>query len=137
ATVIEAQIEPGRGPTATLIVQMGTLKVGQPFICGSFWGKVKSLIGDGGESVKEAGPATPVKVLGFTGLPNAGDELTVMDAEKSVRTLSVERLADLRNQKLAMPQRATLESLFDSMGDGHKTLLLILKGDVHGSAEAL
>src|SRR6202030_1400719 len=137
ATVIEAQIEAGRGPTATVIVQMGTLRVGQPFICGSFWGKVKSLINDVGENVKEAGPATPVKVLGFTGLPNAGDELTAMESEKSVRTLSEERLVDLRNQKLAMPQRATLESLFDSMGDGRKSLLLILKCDVQGSAEAL
>jgi translation initiation factor IF-2 len=137
ATVIEAQIEPGRGPTATVIVQMGTLKVGQPFICGSFWGKVKSLINDSGESVKEAGPATPVKVLGFTGLPNAGDELTAMESEKSVKTLSEERLTDLRSQKLAMPKRATLESLFDSMGDGRKTSLLILKCDVQGSAEAL
>ena len=137
ATVIEAQIEPGRGPTATVIVQMGTLKVGQPFICGHFSGKVKSLINDAGESVKEAGPATPVKVLGFTGLPNAGDELTVMDSEKSVRTLSEERLTDLRSQKLAMPQRATLESLFDSMEEGRKELQLILKCDVQGSAEAL
>jgi translation initiation factor IF-2 len=137
ATVIEAQIEAGRGPTATVIVQMGTLKVGQPFICGSFWGKVKSLISDTGENVKEAGPATPVKILGFTGLPNAGDELTAMESEKSVRTLSEERLVDLRNQKLAMPQRATLESLFDSMGDGRKSLLLILKCDAQGSAEAL
>ena len=137
ATVIEAQIEPGRGPTTTVIVQMGTLKVGQPFICGNFWGKVKSLINDVGENIKAAGPATPVKVLGFTGLPNAGDELTAMESEKSVRTISEERLADLRNQKLAMPQRATLESLFDSMGDGRKTLLLILKCDVQGSAEAL
>jgi translation initiation factor IF-2 len=137
ATVIEAQFEPGRGPTATVIVQMGTLKVGQPFICGNFWGKVKSLINDAGENIKEAGPATPAKVLGFTGLPNAGDELTVMESEKSARTLSEERLADLRNQKLAMPQRATLESLFDSMGDGRKSLQLILKCDVHGSAEAL
>src|SRR6202043_2791852 len=137
ATVIEAQIEAGRGPTVTLIVQMGTLKVGQPFICGSFSGKVKSLINDLGENVKEAGPATPVKVLGFTGLPNAGDELTAMESEKSVRTLSEERLVDLRNQKLAMPQRATLESLFDSMGDGKKQLQIILKGDVQGSVEAI
>jgi translation initiation factor IF-2 len=137
ATVIEAQIEAGRGPTATVIVQMGTLHVGQPFICGNFSGKVKSLINDAGENIKEAGPGTPAKVLGFTGLPNAGDELTVMESEKSVRTLSEERLADLRSQKLAMPQRATLESLFDSMGDGRKVLLLILKCDVQGSAEAL
>jgi translation initiation factor IF-2 len=137
ATVIEAQFEPGRGPTTTVIVQMGTLNVGQPFICGNFWGKVKSLINDAGENTKEAGPATPAKVLGFTGLPNAGDELTVMESEKSARTLSEERLADLRNQKLAMPQRATLESLFDSMGDGRKSLQLILKCDVQGSAEAI
>jgi len=137
ATVIEAQIEAGRGPTATVIVQMGTLNVGQPFICGSFWGKVKSLINDVGENVKQAGPATPVKVLGFTGLPNAGDELTVMESEKSVRTISEERLTDLRSQKLAMPQRATLESLFDTLGGGRKTLQLILKCDVQGSAEAL
>jgi translation initiation factor IF-2 len=136
-TVIEAQVEPGRGPTATVIVQMGTLRVGQPFICGNFWGKVKSLINDAGENVKEAKPATPVKVLGFTGLPNAGDELTVMDAERSVKALSEERLADLRNQKLSMPQRATLENLFETLGDGHKTLQIILKCDVQGSAEAL
>src|SRR6516225_2107696 len=114
ATVIEAQVEPGRGPTATVIVQMGTLRVGQPFICGSFWGKVKSLINEVGAGVKEAGPGTPVKVLGFTGLPNAGDELLVMESEKSARALSEERLADLRNQKLAMPQRPTIGRSADS-----------------------
>jgi translation initiation factor IF-2 len=137
ATVIEAQLEAGRGPTVTAIVRMGTLKVGQPFICGHYWGKVKSLIGDTGQSVREAGPATPIKVLGFTGLPNAGDELLVMESERSSRTLGEERLLELRNQKLAMPQRATLESLFDSMGDGKKQLQIILKCDVQGSAEAI
>jgi translation initiation factor IF-2 len=137
ATVIEAQFEAGRGPTVTAIVRMGTLKVSQPFICGSYWGKVKSLISDTGQSVREAGPATPIKVLGFTGLPNAGDELLVMESERSARTLGEERLLELRNQKLAMPQRATLESLFDSMGDGKKQLQIILKCDVQGSAEAI
>jgi translation initiation factor IF-2 len=137
ATVIEAQLEAGRGPTATAIVRMGTLKVGQPFICGNYWGKIKSLIGDNGQNVREAGPATPIKVLGFTGLPNAGDELLVMESERSARTLGEERLLELRNQKLAMPQRATLESLFDSMGDGKKQLQIILKGDVQGSVEAI
>jgi translation initiation factor IF-2 len=137
ATVIEAQLEAGRGPTVTAIVRMGTLKVGQPFICGHYWGKVKSLIGDTGQNVREAGPATPIKVLGFTGLPNAGDELLVMESEKSARTLGEERLLELRNQKLAMPQRATLESLFDSMGDGKKQLQIILKCDVQGSSEAI
>jgi translation initiation factor IF-2 len=137
ATVIEAQVEPGRGPTATVIVRMGTLKVGQAFICGNFWGKVKSLMNEVGSGVKDAGPGTPVKVLGFTGLPNAGDELLVMESEKSARALSEERLADLRNHKLAMPQRATLESLFDSLGADHKTLMMILKADAQGSVEAL
>jgi translation initiation factor IF-2 len=137
ATVIEAQLEAGRGPTVTAIVRMGTLNVGQPFICGIYWGKVKSLISDTGQNVREAGPATPIKVLGFTGLPNAGDELLVMESERSARTLGEERLLELRNHKLAMPQRATLESLFDSMGDGKKQLQIILKCDVQGSAEAI
>jgi translation initiation factor IF-2 len=137
ATVIEAQVEPGRGPTTTVIVRMGTIKVGQPFICGNYWGKVKSLLSDSGQNVKEAGPSTPVRVLGFTGLPNAGDELLEMESERSARTLGEERLMELRSQKLAMPQRATLESLFDTMGDGKKQLQIILKCDVQGSAEAI
>ena len=137
ATVIEAQVEPGRGPTATAIVRMGTLKVGQAFICGNYWGKIKSLFNDGGQTIREAGPATPVKVLGFTGLPNAGDELLVMDSERSARALSEERLLEQRSQKLAMPQRATLESLFDTTGDGKKLLQLIVKCDVQGSVEAI
>src|SRR5438477_611732 len=112
-TVIEAQVEAGRGPTATVIVQMGTLKIGDPFICGDYSGKVKSLLDDRGQAVKEAGPSTPVKVLGFTGLPNAGDELLVMDSERSVKTLSEERLLAKRADKLTVPQRATLESLLE------------------------
>src|SRR6201987_4901235 len=136
-TVIEGQLEPGRGPTTTVVVRVGTLTVGQAFICGNYWGKVKSLISDAGLNLKEAGPSTPVKVLGFTGLPNAGDELLVMDSERSARTLSEERLLELRNQKLAMPQRATLESLFDNLGEGKKQLQLILKCDVQGSCEAI
>ncbi len=82
-TVIEAQVEAGRGPTATVIVQMGTLKTGDPFICGDFWGKVKSMLDDRGKPLKTAGPSTPVKVLGFTGLPQAGDEFLVMDSERT------------------------------------------------------
>ncbi|MBA3608707.1 MAG: translation initiation factor IF-2, partial [Chthoniobacterales bacterium] len=95
-TVIEAQVEAGRGPTATVIVQMGTLKVGEPFICGDYGGKVKSLVDDRGKPIKSAGPSTPVKVLGFTGLPNAGDEFLVMESEKSTKVLSEERLAARR-----------------------------------------
>jgi translation initiation factor IF-2 len=135
-TVIEAQIEAGRGPTATVIVQMGTLKIGDPFICGDYSGKVKSLLDDRGQPIKKAGPSTPVKVLGFTGLPNAGDELLVMDSERSAKTLSEERLLAKRADKLTVPQRATLESLLEA-ADGKKVLRIVLKCDAQGSLEAL
>jgi translation initiation factor IF-2 len=136
ATVIEAQVEAGRGPTATVIVQMGTLKVGDPFICGDYSGKVKSLLDDRGEPVKEAGPSTPVKVLGFTGLPNAGDEFLVMESEREAKQLSDERLEAKRASKLFVPQRATLETLLETAG-GQKVLRIVLKCDAQGSLEAL
>jgi translation initiation factor IF-2 len=135
-TVIEAQVEPGRGPTASVIVQMGTLKVGEPFICGDYSGKVKSLLDDRGKPIKEAGPSTPVKVLGFTGLPNAGDEFLVMESERATKTLSDERLVAKRTEKLTVPQRATLETLLESAA-GTKILRLVLKCDTQGSVEAL
>jgi len=136
--VIEAQIEQGRGPTATMIVGLGTLRVGDAFICGNHWGKVKQLINDLGKPVKEAGPATPVKVLGLSGLPNSGDELVVMDSERDARVLSEERLAEIRNDKLSTPKRATLENLFANIAEGQKASMpIILKSDVQGSLEAL
>jgi translation initiation factor IF-2 len=135
-TVIEAQVEAGRGPTATVIVQMGTLKIGDPFICGDYSGKVKSLLDDRGQTVRDAGPSTAVRVLGFTGLPNAGDELLVMESERSAKTLSDERLESKRANKLSLPQRATLESLLEA-ADGKKVLRIVLKCDTQGSLEAL
>src|SRR3989440_441880 len=135
-TVIEAQVEAGRGPTATVIVQMGTLKIGDPFICGDYSGKVKSLLDDRGKPVKEAVPSMPAKVLGFTGLPNAGDELLVMDSERSAKTLSEERVVAKRSDKLTIPKRATLESLLEAAG-GKKVLRIVLKCDAQGSLEAL
>jgi len=135
-TVIEAQVESGRGPTATVIVQMGTLRIGDPFICGDYGGKVKSLMDDQGKPIKEAGPSTPVKVLGFTGLPNAGDEFLVMESERATKMLSAERLEAKRTDKLIVPQRATLESLLEA-ADGKKVLRIVLKCDAQGSLEAL
>jgi translation initiation factor IF-2 len=135
-TVIEAQVEPGRGPTATVIVQMGTLRTGDPFICGDYGGKIKSLMDDRGKPIKEAGPSTPVKVLGFSGLPHAGDEFLVMESERSAKTLSEERLVERRTDKLSAPQRATLESLLEA-ADGMKHLRIVLKCDAQGSLEAL
>ncbi len=135
-TVIEAQVEAGRGPTATVIVQMGTLKLGDPFICGDHGGKVKSLLDDHGKPLKQAGPSTPVKVLGFTGLPQAGDEFLVMESERDAKVLSEERLLAKRAEKLSAPQRATLESLLEA-ADGKKYLRIVLKCDAQGSLEAL
>jgi len=136
--VIEAQVEQGRGPTATVIVRTGALSIGDPFICGNFDGKVKSLIDDMGKPMKSADPSTPVKVLGFSGLPNAGDELVVMESERAAKALALERQTSLRMTKLATPQRATLENLFASLADEQKKrLFVILKADVQGSLEAL
>lgn len=137
-TVIESQVEQGRGPTATVIVRMGTLKVGDAFICGNYHGKVKQLINDLGKPINKATPGMPAKVLGFSGLPNAGDELAVMKNERSARLLSEERLEEIRTNKLAAPARATLESLFENISEGQKpTLRMVLKGDVAGSVEAI
>jgi translation initiation factor IF-2 len=135
-TVIEAQLEAGRGPTATVIVQMGTLEIGNPFICGDYNGKVKSILNDRGKTVKQAGPSTPVKVLGFSGLPNAGDEFLVMESERAAKQLSDERVETKRSNKLFAPQRATLETLLES-ADGKKVLRIVLKGDTQGSVEAI
>ncbi len=138
ASVIEAQVEQGRGPTATVIVKMGTLKVGQPFICGDYSGKVKALVSETGSQMKEAGPSTPAKVIGFSGMPNAGDELIVMESERDAQRLSDERLETKRLGKLTAPRRATLENLFDTIKEGQKPVLnLVLKGDVQGSLEAI
>lgn len=138
-TVIEAKIEAGRGPTATILVRAGTLKVGQAFICGSFSGKVKSIIDDKGKNLKEAGPSTPVQVLGFSGLPSSGDELLVMESEKAAKALSDERIAARRQTKLAKPKgRTTLEGLYANMAAEHKKALrIVLKADTQGTLEAL
>jgi translation initiation factor IF-2 len=138
ANVIEAQVEAGRGPTATVIVNTGTLRVGDAFICGCYWGKVKQLIDEDGNPFKSAGPAIPAKVLGLSGLPNAGDELVVMENERSARQLSEERLDALRKEKLAAPRRATLENLFANIeADQKKVLQIVLKADMQGSLEAI
>jgi translation initiation factor IF-2 len=138
ATVIEAKMEAGKGPTATVIVNSGTLRSGVPFICGPHSGKVKSLINDRGETVEGAAPATPVEVLGFSGLPNVGDELVEMDNERAAKRLSEQRLVELRKEKLIQPKRSTLESLFASIDDATKKVCrVVLKTDVAGSAEAI
>jgi translation initiation factor IF-2 len=138
AMTIEAQVEQGRGPTATVIVRCGTLKVGAPFICGRYSGKVKGLLDDSGKPIKGAGPSTPVKVIGFSGLPNAGDELVVMESERAAATLSEERVNAERMNKLVTPERPTLENLFSALSEDQKKVLrVVIKSDVQGSCEAL
>ncbi|HEX2748523.1 MAG TPA: translation initiation factor IF-2 [Verrucomicrobiales bacterium] len=138
ALIIESRVEAGKGPTATVIPQTGTLKIGTSFICGVLSGKVKGMLNDRGQPVKEAGPATPVEVLGFSALPNVGDELVEMENERDAKRLSEERTAQQRMEKLAAPRRATLEALFANMDSGQKkSLKLILRTDVQGSLEAI
>ncbi len=137
-SVIEAQVEQGRGPTATVIVKMGTLTIGQAFICGRFSGKVKSLIDDLGKPIKSAGPSTPCKVLGFAGLPNAGDEFVGMDSERDAQRLSDDRVNQERLGKLQTPHRARLEDLMATIAAGQKPVLhIVIKSDVQGSVEAI
>ncbi|MEM9444796.1 MAG: translation initiation factor IF-2 [Verrucomicrobiota bacterium] len=136
--VIESQIEVGRGPNATIIVQHGKLKVGDAFICGNYWGKVKALINDVGASVKSAGPSTPVKILGFNGSPVPGEEFVVMKNERKARTLAEERSNEERMGKLQKGSKVTLETLFQDMRDGQKKILpVVLRSDVQGSLEAI
>jgi len=137
-TVIEAEMEAGRGATGTIIVRDGTLKLGQSFICGNEWGKVKAMFDGEGRPMKEAGPAMPALVLGFTGLPHAGDEIKVVGSDREARIHSEGLKEELRKEKLSTPQRATLENLFSTLADGQKPKLnLVIKCDVQGSLEAV
>jgi translation initiation factor IF-2 len=138
ATIIESRMDPGRGPTATVIVQTGTLKVGQPFICGPFWGKVRNMINDRGQTIKEVRPGMPAEIIGFSAMPNVGDEVVILDNERSAKKLSEERLEEQRQKKLAVPRRTSLETLFANIREGEKkSLKIVLKTDVQGSLEAI
>jgi len=139
ASVIEARVVPGRGTSATVIVESGTLKVGTPFICGPYSGKVRSLVNDLGENVKSAAPGTPVEVIGFEELPNVGDNLTEMKSEREAKTLASERQDAMRLDRLKPQHRNRLEDLYAMVneGGGKAQLKIILKGDVQGSVEAI
>jgi translation initiation factor IF-2 len=138
-SVIEAKVQAGKGPTATVVIIAGTLKVGTPFICGPYSGKVKGLLNDLGEPVEEAGPSTPVEILGFAELPHVGDELVEMESERAAKKLSEERLAERRQERLEAPQKRRMEDLLSFVGEGDQKvrLNLILKTDVQGSVEAI
>lgn len=139
AGVVEARVVPGRGTTATVIVEAGTLKVGTPFICGPYSGKVRSLINDLGKPIKKALPGMPVEVIGFEELPNVGDHLTEMKTEREAKSLASERQEELRLKRLKPQHKNRMEDLFSRVNDGgEKNLLkIILKCDVQGSVEAI
>ncbi|HUB68424.1 MAG TPA: translation initiation factor IF-2 [Candidatus Methylacidiphilales bacterium] len=136
--VIEAQYEQGRGPTTTVLVQHGTLHVGDAILAGPCYGRVKALINDLGQNVKEAGPSIPVKVLGLDGAPVPGEEYDVLKNEREARELAEDRRTKIRLGKLEAPPKITLENLFEAIADEQrKVLKLVIKCDVQGSAEAI
>jgi translation initiation factor IF-2 len=136
--VIEAKLERGRGPVGTVLVQRGTLKVGQLIVAGRAWGRVRALIDDKGENVITAGPSAPVEVLGFDSAPEAGDQLAVVESEARARELTEYRVRKLRDVRSAGAGSRTLEQMMKQAAKGgKKEFLLIVKGDVQGSVEAI
>ena len=140
--VLEAQLDIGRGPVATVLVDKGTLKVGDPIVAGAAWGKVRALINDKGQQIKEAGPSTPVQVLGLSAVPGAGDEFRAAPNEKTARTVAEsreQRYRTLNQRGDARVQRGVkLEDIFTQIQAGEvATLNVIVKADVHGSLEAV
>jgi translation initiation factor IF-2 len=136
--VVEAKLDSGRGPVATVLVKEGTLKNGDPVVCGIHHGKVRAMLNDMGQPVSEAGPSVPIEVLGLSGVPVAGDELLALKDEKNAKQVSTHRGQKQRVKELAKSNRMSLESLFDQMTEGEvKDLNLIIKTDVDGSMEAL
>ena len=140
--VLEAQLDIGRGPVATVLVDKGTLKVGDPMVAGAAWGKVRAIINDKGQQIKEAGPSSPVQILGLSAVPNAGDEFRAAPNEKTARTVAESREQRFRtiNQRGdARVQRGVkLEDIFSQIQAGEvATLNVIIKSDVHGSLEAV
>ncbi len=138
--IVEARMETGMGPTATLLIREGTLKVGDTILCGMHWGRVKALINDRGERVKQAGPSEAVKCLGLSGVPDAGAEFVKMADEKTARAEAEARQFAKREEALAgmAPKRMTLDDLLQGgAGTGKKTLSIVLKVDTQGSLEAL
>ena len=137
-TVIESNLDKGRGPVATVIVSNGTLKVGDPIIAGTAYGKIRALVNDKGQRVKKASPSTPVEILGLNEVPMAGDQFVVMPSEKAARVVGEKRRTKLRDEQMKASSKITLEDLFDKMQDGEvKELNIILKADVQGTAEAI
>ncbi len=137
-TIIEAKLDRGRGPVATVLVQEGTLKVGDAFVCGLEYGRIRAMIDDTGRKVDQAGPSTPVEILGLTGVPAAGDTFVAVSDEAKARQVAEHRRAKQRESELATTSKVSLEDLYSQIqAGGVKELKLVLKADVQGSVEAI
>ena len=135
--VIESGLSPG-GPTATVLVRKGTLKLGDAILCGPYWGRVRALINEEGQRLKQAGPSVAVKVLGLNGVPEAGVGFTVLEDEKAARDEAEKRALDARSQPSDLRPKVTLENLFDTLATAQfKVLKLVVKADTQGSVEAI
>jgi translation initiation factor IF-2 len=136
--VIEARLDKGRGPVATVLVQSGTLKRGDVVLAGSSYGRVRAMLDENGKTISEAGPSIPVEIQGLTEVPAAGEEVMVMADERKAREIALFRQGKYRDVKLAKQQAAKLENMFEQMAEGEvKNLPMIIKADVQGSQEAL
>jgi translation initiation factor IF-2 len=136
--VIEAKLDKGRGPVATVLVQSGTLRRGDVVLAGSAYGRVRAMLDENGKNIAEAGPSLPVEIQGLTEVPAAGEEVMVMSDERKAREIGLFRQGKFRDVKLAKQQAAKLENMFEQMAEGEvKTLPMIIKTDVQGSQEAL
>jgi len=137
-TVIEAKLDRGRGVVATVLIERGTLKVGEIIVCGGQWGRVRALVDDRGRSVEAAGPAVPVEILGLDGVPEAGDPLVVVDNERRAREITEYRQRKKRAQTTATTPRSSVEEMFSQLASGEASELpVVIKADVHGSMEAI
>lgn len=137
-TIIESRLDRTRGPVATVLVQSGTLKVGDVFIAGTTYGKVRALIDDTGKKLDKAGPSTPVEIIGFAELPQAGDTFVVMDDERKARQIALLRQQKLRAQELAKKAKLSLDGVYAQIQEGQlKELNIIIKADTQGSVEAI
>ncbi|MEY3971119.1 MAG: translation initiation factor [Pseudomonadota bacterium] len=135
--VIEARIDKGRGPVATVLVQSGTLRKGDILLAGSAFGRVRAMLDEAGRQIDEAGPSIPAEILGLTEVPQAGDEMMALGDERKAREIALFRQGKFRDVRLAKQQAAKLENMFENMADQAKVLPLIVKADVQGSQEAL
>ncbi len=136
--VLEGRLDKGRGPVSTILIQSGTLKRGDMLLAGCAFGRVRAMLDEAGNEIKEAGPSIPVEILGLADLPNAGEEVIVLNDERKAREIALFRQGKFRDVKLAKKQAANLENIFENMGEDEVKLLpMIIKSDVQGSYEAL